>query len=76
MPDFWPWGIAATCFGVALGCAIKLGQSMSQLETVKKRLAEVEGELAALKATVQSKEKQAIEAKYQPIPYPENKRLS
>ena len=76
MPDFWPWGIAAACFGVAMGCAIKLGQTMSQLETVKNHLADVQRELAAVKAAVQNKEKEAVEAKYQPIPYPENKRLS
>lgn len=69
MPDAWPWGIAAACFGVAIAATIKSVHDAHALKMVQKQLDTVSAELAALKKA-QDKESGAGRDKPPPISYP------
>lgn len=69
MPDAWPWGIAAACFGVAIAAILRCAETKADLDAARKRLAQIEGELASLKAA-RDKEKGGGVDKPPPISYP------
>lgn len=76
MPDLWPWGIAATCFGVALKCVIDLAALRGELEHERKQTSMLRREVAKLQDAVRQREQ---EGAYQnsdeftkPLKYPKN----
>ena len=76
MPDLWPWGIAATCFGVAVVAILKTVEAQSLLAEEKKKTARLEVENAALQAKVDQGNKSAADDKPQPIQYPKSNRVA
>lgn len=76
MPDLWPWGIAATCFGAAVVAILKTVEAQSLLAEEKKKTTRLETENAALQAKVDQGNKSAADDEPQPIQYPKSNRVA
>jgi hypothetical protein len=76
MPDFWPWGIAATCFGVAVAAILKTVEANSLLRDEQKKSARLEVENAALMAEVDKCKQSATDTGPEPIKYPKSSRVA
>lgn len=76
MPDLWPWGIAATCFGATVVSILKTVEANSLLADEKKKSARLEVENATLKAEIDKRNQNATDTGPEPIKYPKSSRVA
>lgn len=76
MPDLWPWGIAATTFGIALKAVLDMAALGRDLKQEREQTAMLRREVAELKDGKRQREQSGADGKSdeftKPLKYPKN----
>lgn len=70
MPDFWPWGIAATCFAVAIAATVKAADSIRMLANTQEDLKVARAEISSLKKAMNEKKETVSDEFTKRLNYP------
>lgn len=70
MPELWPWGIAATCFGVAMAATLKTIGDAHSLKRANEEITVLKEEIARLKIIDGEHKKATSDDFTNPLHYP------